>query len=78
MATKQAKVPPEGESKELYISFPEAVQATIKGILLQALAEEQDASARNKLGDAVAELARQHVDDGMEQRIIICDRECPC
>lgn len=76
MATRQTKVPPNGDSKELYMSLSDPAQQHIRGMLLQALSEEQDSHVRNKLGDAVAEIARQHVDEGMMQRVIVCDREC--
>lgn len=32
--------------------------------MLEALVTEQDASARNKMGDAVAEIARQYAAEG--------------
>lgn len=36
----------------------------IRAKLLQCLANEADNSVRSKVGDAVAELARQHTDEG--------------
>ena len=60
------------------MSIPESAQQTVRDTLLSALAEEEDPGVRNKLGDAVAEIARQHVDEGMQQRVIMCDREWKC
>ena len=43
---------------------PEARYAT-QAKLLEALSGEQDTSVRNKIGDAVAEIARQYTDEGI-------------
>jgi hypothetical protein len=36
--------------------------------MLQCLGKEQETSVRSKIGDAVAELARQHTDEGTVSR----------
>ena len=65
LALKQRKDPVSNESKEMFTTLqPEPRHAT-QAKLLQALAGESDAPVRNKIGDAVAEIARLYTDDGM-------------
>lgn len=52
----------DGNPQELFSSIPPNVQGYIKGVLLQCFAEETSATVRNKIGDAIAEIARQIFD----------------
>lgn len=53
-----------GETKELFSSLPNEQKTVIRAKILACFNTEQVASARNKIGDAVAEIARQYVDVG--------------
>ena len=53
-----------GEPKELYLLLSEQLQQHIRSVLLQSFGNETDRGARNKIGDAVAEIARQLADIG--------------
>jgi hypothetical protein len=52
------------EPQELYISCSPSVKSYIRSTLLQAFAHETENRARKKIGDAVAEVARQLADAG--------------
>ncbi|KAF8250201.1 ARM repeat-containing protein [Wilcoxina mikolae CBS 423.85] len=47
------------EPQELYIECAPSMKAYIRNTLLQAFAHESDNHTRNKIGDAIAEVARQ-------------------
>ena len=49
---------------DLFLTLNPAERDAIRAKLLHCLATENDASVRTKIGDAVAELARQHTDEG--------------
>lgn len=55
----------EGQPQELFLTLSPGVKLYIRGLLLECFAEETEKSARNKIGDAVAEVARQLSDAGM-------------
>jgi hypothetical protein len=52
------------EPQELYIGCSPSVKTYIRSTLLQGFAQETDNTARKKIGDAVAEVARQLADAG--------------
>lgn len=53
-----------GESVDTYISLAKDQAEVIRQKLLQTLASESDRGVRNKISDAVAEVARQCSDNG--------------
>jgi hypothetical protein len=53
-----------GQTVDLFLTLQAPERDAIRGKLLQCLANEADNSVRSKVGDAVAELARQHTDEG--------------
>lgn len=53
-----------GGTADLFLTLNEAEREAIRAKLLHCLATETDSSVRTKIGDAVAELARQHTDEG--------------
>ena len=65
IATKMQKLSGTEESKELFSTLLEAQKVEIRKKLLQCLQDETVPHVRNKIGDAVAEVARQYSDDGM-------------
>jgi hypothetical protein len=70
-ASKQKKV---GEnSKELFWTLNDQTRNAIRAKLLEGLAREPNASVRNKIGDAIGEIARQYVESGRDMRMA---REC--
>ncbi|KAK4228199.1 putative importin beta-3 subunit [Podospora fimiseda] len=64
IASKTRKSPTSstGESVDLFISLPKEEGNVIRQKLLEALLNETDKNVRNKISDAVAELARQYSD----------------
>lgn len=48
----------------MFLTLQPPEREAIRAKLLQCLANEADNSVRSKVGDAVAELARQHTDEG--------------
>ena len=65
ISNRQHKDTATGENKELFLSLPPDPKLAIRTKLLQCLASEQGAAVRNKIGDAVAEIARQYTDNGI-------------
>ncbi|RPB15260.1 ARM repeat-containing protein [Morchella conica CCBAS932] len=58
-----AKTRTEGsQPQEMYLTLPSNVMVYIRELLLQCFADETEKSSRNKIGDAVAEVARQLTD----------------
>lgn len=53
-----------GESLDLFISLTKDQAAVIRQKLLETLAAESERLVRNKISDAVAELARQYTENG--------------
>ena len=64
MATKTRKDPASEGSKELFLTIQQAQRNAIRAKLLQCLEGEQISHVRNKVGDAIAELARQYTEEG--------------
>lgn len=54
---------PNNENVELFLSVPQEEAYAIRQKLLEALAAESTGSVRNKIGDAVAEVAREYSDN---------------
>ena len=65
IASKNRKDPNAADSKELFLCLGENEKNFIRQGLLQCLVSEQMANVRHKIGDAVAEIARQYTDYGM-------------
>ena len=61
------KLPGSDESKELFLTLQGPQKVAIRQKLLQCLQEETLPHVRHKVGDAVAEIARQYADDGTYQ-----------
>ena len=61
---KSKKSPGATESKELFLTLQTAQKLAIRSKLLENLQNEAMPTVRHKIGDAVAEIARQYVDDG--------------
>lgn len=53
---------PTNESIELFLALPQEQAYAIRQKLLEALNAESTNQVRNKVGDAVAEVARQYSD----------------
>ncbi|KAI9844905.1 MAG: hypothetical protein M1837_005191 [Sclerophora amabilis] len=64
IATKTRKDPMSDESKELFLTLEQAEKVEIRQKLLECLNGETLPHVRNKVGDAVAEIARQYTDNG--------------
>jgi len=62
IATKSRKDPATGETKELFVTLQQAQKVAIRQKLLECLTREAIPQVRNKIGDAVAEVARQYTD----------------
>lgn len=65
MATKNRKLPGSEDSKELFLSLQPPQKIAIRQKLLECLQREELPQVRHKIGDAVAEIARQYSDEGM-------------
>jgi hypothetical protein len=52
-----------GQTQDLFLTLGDGEREAIRAKLLTCLAKETDNSVRSKIGDAVAELARQHTDE---------------
>lgn len=61
MASKNRKLQ-NGESTETFLSLPQEQGYVIRQKLIEALGTEATNTVRNKIGDAVAEIARQYSD----------------
>ena len=64
MSTKTRKTPGTEESKELFMLLQQPQKVAIRQKLLECLQSENLPFVRHKIGDAVAEVARQYSDDG--------------
>jgi len=65
IATKTRKDPASGEVKEVFLSLPNEQRVAIREKLITCLSSESTLDVRKKIGDAVAEVARQYTDNGM-------------
>jgi hypothetical protein len=63
-ASKSRKNLATNESKDLFFTLSNEAKVAIRQQLLQCLATEQLSHVRNKIGDAIAEIARQYTDNG--------------
>lgn len=64
MSTKTRKTPGTEESKELFMLLQPPQKVVIRQKLLECLQSESLPFVRHKIGDSVAEVARQYSDDG--------------
>lgn len=48
----------------MFLLLPVDVKAYIRDLLLRCFAEETEGTVRHKIGDAIAEIARQQADAG--------------
>lgn len=69
IATKTRKLPGSEESKELFLTLQQPQKIAIRQKLLECLQNETQPKVRHKIGDAVAEVARQYADDGKRQML---------
>ena len=69
MSTKTRKVPNKTEPTELFMTLQDPQKVLIREKLLQCMQTETIGHVRNKIGDAVAEIARQYSDDGQYQYV---------
>ena len=63
MAAKTRKSPETEDSKELFLALPQQQKLAIRQKLLECLQSESVPEVRHKIGDAVAEVARQYSDN---------------
>lgn len=71
IATKTRKDPASGEVKEVFLSLPNEQRVAIREKLIACLSNESTLDVRKKIGDAVAEVARQYTDNGMRLPLLI-------
>lgn len=64
MSTKTRKTPGTDDSKEIFLGLPQPQKDAIRQNLLECLQSEALPAVRHKIGDAVAEIARQYSDNG--------------
>jgi hypothetical protein len=65
IATKTRKDPTSGDAKEVFSSLPNEQRVAIREKLVGCLSSEAVNDVRRKIGDALAEVARQYTDSGM-------------
>jgi hypothetical protein len=63
IASKTRKIG-NSDNVDMFISLDKEHSTVIRGTLLETLVTEQDKTVRNKISDAVAELARQYYESG--------------
>ncbi|KAJ5551339.1 hypothetical protein N7535_000711 [Penicillium sp. DV-2018c] len=64
IATKTRKDPVSGDAKEVFSSLPNEQRVAIREKLVACLTSETVTDVRKKVGDALAEVARQYTDNG--------------
>ncbi|KAF2835817.1 ARM repeat-containing protein [Patellaria atrata CBS 101060] len=64
ISTRTRKEPNSDTSKEQFLCLPQIQRNAIREKLLPCLAGENIPNVRNKIGDAVAEIARQYTEEG--------------
>jgi hypothetical protein len=67
IATKTRKDPASGDAKEVFSSLPNEQRVAIREKLVTCLTNESVTDVRKKIGDALAEVARQYTDNGMRK-----------
>jgi hypothetical protein len=67
IATKARKDPVSGDTKEVFSSLPNEQRVAIREKLVACLTSESVTDVRKKVGDALAEVARQYTDNGMRK-----------
>lgn len=65
VATKSRKLPSSEGAKELFLTLQQPQKLAIRERLLECLQRETLKEVRHKIGDAVAEIARQYTEDSM-------------
>lgn len=65
IATKTRKDPVTNEAKQLFSTLSGEQRLVIRQKLVTCLTSESVTDVRKKIGDAVAEIARQYTDSGM-------------
>lgn len=70
IASKSRKLE-NGPTVDLFMSISKDQAQVIRQKLLETLGSETERTIRNKIGDAVAEVARQYADNGTISRIIL-------
>jgi len=65
IATKTRKNPTTDASVDLFTSLAVPQKNAIRAKVLECLSNETEVSVRHKIGDAVAELARQYAAEGV-------------
>lgn len=71
IASKTRKIE-SGENLDLFFSLAKDQAAAIRQKLLETLAAEPERMIRNKISDAVAEVARQYTENGSSPTRILC------
>lgn len=64
IATKNTKDPRSGDTNECFWNLNPEQRVAIREKLVGCLSSETLADVRNKIGDAIAEIARQYTDNG--------------
>ncbi|KAJ6021004.1 Importin subunit beta-3 [Penicillium herquei] len=64
ISTKTRKDPVTGDAKEVFLCLPNEQRVAIREKLVNCLKTESITDVRKKIGDAVAEVARQYTDNG--------------
>ena len=64
IATKTRKDPASGDAKEVFSSLPTEQRVAIREKIVTCLSSETVNDVRKKIGDALAEVARQYTDNG--------------
>jgi hypothetical protein len=76
IASKTRKTP-SGDNIELFLSIPQEHAFAIRQKLLEALGAETTSTVRNKIGDAVAEVAREYSDNSESLQNILAQKFLP-
>lgn len=71
MSSRLIKETAASESKELFFTLMPEQRLAIREKLLQALNSETVANVRNKIGDAIAEIAGQYTENGMGYFVVV-------
>lgn len=71
IATRTREDPQTNRSRELFLTLRQPSRNAIQQKLLVCLQAESAANVRNKIGDAVAEVARQYTEEGMRVETLL-------